>query len=516
MLFRALSVGLILSETAAFVRQVPSPASVSSKGGFRRSKQPSPVLSSLSAVPESAAVFQIPSSEKFQSLSSSGSSVPRRLSDLGFSVVTLQEDARFQDLTSVKWTPPPGYRSLGFGGGSTSSPVELPAERSSESPEELKQEAETLSEKIKEIRMRSTKETKKKQQSGGSGETSSKVQLDDRQRQFVLIKKGMDQTSDGDYKGAEKTFSNIIDKYEQGGGSEKSTSLVARAYSNRGNVRSLLGDTNGAILDFSEAIELDPDQPDFWANRGLIYQQIGDTARSDALSDVWKKAGNQAKQLKSKEIDLQTVYNEVNQPTSVSGVKRGRGERKLSALQLAAQWYQEANDNYDHTLVLSPGDAKIYASQADIASNLGDHAKAQKLYAKALTISPGNPGIAARQALEALQAGDFKSGESLIYNVLRSYPDFWELQLAKSVLLFINGDPVSGVGLYKVATQQEPLLLDELHVVRDLRWPQKLVEQLRVVKTSGQDPAALISSAGGGSFSKGSYGSFAPPQTRLK
>ena len=60
----------------------------------------------------------------------------------------------------------------------------------------------------------------------------------------------------------------------------------AKAYNNRGVVKSDLGDKSGALSDYDKAISLNPDYADAYFNRGNVKYELGD--KSGALSDYDK------------------------------------------------------------------------------------------------------------------------------------------------------------------------------------------------------------------------------------
>jgi Flp pilus assembly protein TadD len=62
---------------------------------------------------------------------------------------------------------------------------------------------------------------------------------------------------------------------------------LARAYNNRGNAYSDLGQYQRAIEDYNEAIRLKPDSPDAYSNRGLNYEKLG---RHDFAMEDYNKA----------------------------------------------------------------------------------------------------------------------------------------------------------------------------------------------------------------------------------
>ena len=62
----------------------------------------------------------------------------------------------------------------------------------------------------------------------------------------------------------------------------------ADAYNNRGNARKNLGDKEGAIADYNKAIEINPYDAAAYGNRGLLYYELVDRQR--AISDMQKAA----------------------------------------------------------------------------------------------------------------------------------------------------------------------------------------------------------------------------------
>ena len=56
----------------------------------------------------------------------------------------------------------------------------------------------------------------------------------------------------------------------------------AKAFNNRGVMRSQAGDRDGAIADYGEALRLDPKYPAAFYNRAQAWRAKGDAARADA------------------------------------------------------------------------------------------------------------------------------------------------------------------------------------------------------------------------------------------
>jgi tetratricopeptide (TPR) repeat protein len=60
------------------------------------------------------------------------------------------------------------------------------------------------------------------------------------------------------------------------------TRPTAAAYANRGATRARLGDARGAVADFTQALGLEPDDPEVLFNRGNAHLAAGDPAAADS------------------------------------------------------------------------------------------------------------------------------------------------------------------------------------------------------------------------------------------
>jgi tetratricopeptide (TPR) repeat protein len=147
------------------------------------------------------------------------------------------------------------------------------------------------------------------------------------------------------------------------------------AYNNRGNLRQHFGDIDGAIADFSNVLKINPYSPIAYNNRAIIYTQIGQF--SAAIADYQKA------------IELQpefvSVYN--NQGNAYCQM----GE------------YVNAIDLYSQAINLDPEFAVAYSNRANIHRIQGDLVTALVDYDRAIDLDPElviayyNRGICHRQ-----------------------------------------------------------------------------------------------------------------------
>lgn len=61
-----------------------------------------------------------------------------------------------------------------------------------------------------------------------------------------------------------------------------SEGTYASAFSSRGVAKYNVGDLQGALADYTRAIELEPDEPIYWRNRAEVLSDLGDEAKAEA------------------------------------------------------------------------------------------------------------------------------------------------------------------------------------------------------------------------------------------
>ena len=149
------------------------------------------------------------------------------------------------------------------------------------------------------------------------------------------------------------------------------------AWSNRGNVRLALGDPEGAILDQTRAMELEPDNPDPHLNRGTA---------EEALLD-----------------------------------------------------WQAAAEDYDWILARNPADADALYNLANVRGAGGDWAAAQSLFSSAMAARADFAMARSGYALAVYQQGDLDLAEAELRKLIRRHPMFADARAALSGLLWRHG-----------------------------------------------------------------------------
>jgi tetratricopeptide (TPR) repeat protein len=136
----------------------------------------------------------------------------------------------------------------------------------------------------------------------------------------------------------------------------------AVAYNYRGNLRFDLGDKQGAIQDYNQAIKINPNYDEAYNNRGWAKSALGD--KQGAIQDY-----NQAIQ-----INPNYDYN-----YSFRGVAKYELGDKQGAIQ-----------DYNQAIQINPNNANTYYFRGNAKSDLGDKQAAIQDYNQAIQINPNN------------------------------------------------------------------------------------------------------------------------------
>jgi tetratricopeptide (TPR) repeat protein len=138
----------------------------------------------------------------------------------------------------------------------------------------------------------------------------------------------------------------------------------AEAYYNRGNVRVTLGDKQGALADFNKTIQLNPQDSESFNNRGNLRADIGD--KPGALTDF-----DRAIQLNPKYTE---AYNNRGNTRLTLGDKQG------------------ALVDFNKAIQLNPKDGEAYSNRGNLRIDLGDKQGALADFNQAIQINPRDGG----------------------------------------------------------------------------------------------------------------------------
>ena len=191
----------------------------------------------------------------------------------------------------------------------------------------------------------------------------------------------------------------------------------AAAWSNRGNVRLVLGDTEGAIADQTKAIELAPEEADPHLNRGTA---------EEALQD-----------------------------------------------------WTAAEQDYNWILKRDPQDASALYNLGNVRGSEGDWQSAEALYGRAAEARPGFAMARSSRALALYQLEAFDEAEREMRNLIRRYPMFADARAGLSALLWIRGSKGEAESNWAAASGLDPSYREADWLLQVRRWPPRPVADLQ-------------------------------------
>ena len=167
---------------------------------------------------------------------------------------------------------------------------------------------------------------------------------------FAHHEHGLNLLNQGEYENAITEFTNAICLNPQN----------PNAYNNRGIAYKRLGQTQRAIQDYDQAIRLDPQYDPAYYNRGLAYADLGQYQR--AIQDY-----DQA-------IRLDPQYAPAYNNRGITYADLGQ--------------YQRAIQDYDQAIRLDPQYAPAYYNRGVAYGDLGQHQRAIQDYDQAIRLNP--------------------------------------------------------------------------------------------------------------------------------
>ena len=221
-----------------------------------------------------------------------------------------------------------------------------------------------------------------------------------------LFKNALNLSSSGEFNLALKQWNKYLELFPND----------AAALSNRGNIKLVNGDPEGAIEDQDKAIELDPGEVDPYINRGIAEESLG----------LWLQAKNDYLYVISKDKDnFSALYNFAN--------VEGAG---------------------------------------------GNGQSGRTVFSKASESNPGLSMARSSMALADYQLGNMEESEKELKNLIRRYPTFADARAALTALDWSKGMSGEAESNWIAVTELDSRYADEEWLINVRRWPQKPTKDL--------------------------------------
>ncbi len=220
------------------------------------------------------------------------------------------------------------------------------------------------------------------------------------------FKNALDLSSGGEFNLALQEWNHYLESYPDD----------AAGFSNRGNVKLVIGDIEGSIDDQNKAISLNPDEIDPYINRGIAEEALG----------LWSQAKK------------------------------------------------------DYVFVISKDSKNFSAlyNLANVEGSSSKWNNARDLFLKAALYNPGFAMARSSMALADYQLGNIDESEKELKKLIRRYPTFVDARAALTALYWSKGESGKAESNWIAVNELDPRYIDEDWLITVRRWPPKPTKDL--------------------------------------
>lgn len=213
---------------------------------------------------------------------------------------------------------------------------------------------------------------------------------------------------------------------EAGGGTKKT--LNAALY-NRGGAYSAAGQFDKAVADFTQALQLNPNDGILYIGRGNAYLQNGDFDHADADFDAAIRLHAQPAVAYSGKGMIDFVHDRYDRAIEDFGqtVRLQPGEAEGFTMRCLARAIvgklQEAMADCNQAIKLNPNDAEAYSNRGLVYLKMKQPSAALANYHRALQQEPGGDTLLYGQGIAKHMLGDKDGGDADIAEATKLSPD---------------------------------------------------------------------------------------------
>ncbi len=222
----------------------------------------------------------------------------------------------------------------------------------------------------------------------------------------LLFREALNFSSAGEFNSALDKWNDYLETYPDD----------PAALSNRGNVKLVVGDPKGSIMDQNRAIKLNPSELDPYINRGIANESLG-------------------------------------------------------------LWLQ-AKDDYLYVLSKDKENFSALYNLANVEGSLNNWEEARGLFYEAAQYNPGFAMARSSEALANYQLGNFEASENELRKLIRRYPTFADARAALTALQWSKGRSGEAESNWIAAVELDPRYADVNWLLEIRRWPPSPVEDL--------------------------------------
>ncbi|MGL6281103.1 MAG: tetratricopeptide repeat protein [Microcoleaceae cyanobacterium] len=212
-----------------------------------------------------------------------------------------------------------------------------------------------------------------------------------------------------------------------------------------------VGDFSKADEGLSKMLEIAPDNPAIWSERGNV--RVGQNRIEEAIADY-----------------QQAIKLAPNAPEPY--LNRGVAYERLE------KW-SEAIADYDHVLAIDLNDPIAYNNRGNAKAGLGEWEGAIADFAEAFKLEPKYSFARANHALALYEFGKKEQAIQEMKSLVRKYPNFADMRAALTAVLWVNGKQGEAESNWVAAVGLDNRYQDIDWVKNIRRWPNSVTIALQ-------------------------------------
>ena len=269
---------------------------------------------------------------------------------------------------------------------------------------------------------------------------------------LMYINRGFARDNRNDFEGAIEDFTKAIEL----------DSDYAVSYNNRGSVYSAEGKFGSAIKDYDKALALKPKYVDAYNNRGKAYddagsydQAIKDINKAIELNPAFADAYNNRGTVYSAKGDLDDAFKDYDKALELNPYYAEAYNNMGLAYQATGN-LEGAIKDYDRAIELKPGLAEAYYNRANAYSAKGNFESAIKDYQKAVELNPAYAQAFNNLGLAYQDGGDLEIAVKDFDKAIELRPNLAEAYYNRGNYFLVKGNFASALKDYDRAIELRP------------------------------------------------------------
>jgi tetratricopeptide (TPR) repeat protein len=227
--------------------------------------------------------------------------------------------------------------------------------------------------------------------------------------------------------------------------------ITAKELVERGIAKGKEGDYQGAIADYTKAIEIDPKDADAYIRRGNARYDLGD--KPGAIADY------------TKAIEIDPKY---------AAVYFNRGNTRADLGDKPG-----AIADYSKAIEINPKYTDAYINRGNVRDDLGDKPGAIADYTKAIEVDPKYALAYNNRGFVYYDLEDIKAANNNWREAISIDPQEPEPYLALAVSLYARGDRSESFQLAAKAIQLNKKILDLQYLKKERYWSDRILEDAK-------------------------------------